>query len=38
MDMKCEVVSNARQQGSTPEDAATAAGLYTKKLRNAVPR
>jgi hypothetical protein len=26
---------NARQRGSTPEEAATAAGLYMEKLRNA---
>jgi catechol 2,3-dioxygenase-like lactoylglutathione lyase family enzyme len=29
---------NARQHGSTPEEAATAAGLYIEKLRNAPPR
>jgi catechol 2,3-dioxygenase-like lactoylglutathione lyase family enzyme len=29
---------NARQHGSTPEEAATAAGLYMEKLRNAPPR
>jgi catechol 2,3-dioxygenase-like lactoylglutathione lyase family enzyme len=29
---------NARQHGSTPEEAATAAGLYMEKLRNAAPR
>ena len=26
---------NARQRGSTPEEAATAAGLHMEKLRNA---
>jgi hypothetical protein len=29
---------NARQHGSSPEEAATAAGLYMEKLRNAAPR
>jgi catechol 2,3-dioxygenase-like lactoylglutathione lyase family enzyme len=29
---------NARQHGSTPEEAATAAGLYMEKLQNAPPR
>jgi hypothetical protein len=29
---------SARQHGSTPEEAVTAAGLYVEKLRNAVPR
>jgi len=29
---------SARQQGSTPEEAATAAGLYMERLRNAVSR
>ena len=29
---------NARQHGSTPEEAATAAGLYMENLRNAGPR
>jgi catechol 2,3-dioxygenase-like lactoylglutathione lyase family enzyme len=29
---------NARQQGSTPEEAASAAGLYMESLRNAAPR
>ena len=29
---------NARQHGSSPEQAATAAGLYMEKLRNAAPR
>jgi catechol 2,3-dioxygenase-like lactoylglutathione lyase family enzyme len=29
---------NARQQESTPKEAATAAGLYMEKLRNAPPR
>ena len=29
---------HARQQGSTPEDAATAAALYMEKLGNAAPR
>jgi hypothetical protein len=28
---------HARQHGSTPEDAATAAGLYMEKLGNAPP-
>jgi catechol 2,3-dioxygenase-like lactoylglutathione lyase family enzyme len=29
---------NARQHGSTPQEAVTAAGLYMEKLRNAAPR
>jgi len=29
---------NARQRGSSPEEAATAAALYMEKLRNAAPR
>jgi hypothetical protein len=29
---------NARQHGSTPEEAATGAGLYMEKLRNAASR
>ena len=29
---------NARQHGSSPEEAATAAALYMEKLRNAAPR
>ena len=29
---------NARQHGSTPEEAATAADLYMEKFRNAAPR
>ena len=29
---------HARQHGSLPAEAATAAGLYMEKLRNAVPR
>jgi hypothetical protein len=29
---------HARQHGSTPENAATAAALYMEKLRNAAPR
>jgi hypothetical protein len=29
---------NARQQGSIPEEAATAAGLYMEELGNAVVR
>ena len=29
---------HARQHGSTPEDAATAADLYMEKLGNAAPR
>ena len=28
---------NARQRGSSPEEAATAAALYMEKLRNAAP-
>jgi len=29
---------NARQDGRTPEEAATAAGLYMEKIQNAAPR